>query len=132
MTEPYFTSDPEALAARAVRFPLRGPISIYDAWDGVALIDFAYRMRLPLGKLRERRCQQAVDVIKDHDSPAAFRLMAVSRLAQYQVMMVRFYLGPETILPTDEEIIRACEMLDRAYKKRRAEQRRRKKLLDAV
>lgn len=136
MTDPYLDITLEALAAKAVRFPLRGPLTLDEAWDGVALIDFAYRARLPLGKLRERRCQQAVDVIKRSGSPAAFRMMAIIRMAQYQVMMLRFLLGPESNLPTEDDIDKACNILEAAIRKRRAalarRHRARKKALDAA
>lgn len=118
---PIMTSQLETLAWSAARFPRRGRLSIYSAWDGIALADFAARTKIPLVPLYNKRFQRCIETIRAHDGPKAFLMRALITVAGYHLHMARLYIDLK-YHPTDEEIIAACDMLDKAQteQKRRA------------
>ena len=122
---PIMTSQLEALAWSAARFPRRGRLSIYSAWDGIALADFAARTKIPLAPLYNKRFERCIETIRAADVPKAFLVRALITVAGFHLHMARLYIDLK-YHPTDEEIVAACDMLDRAQ----AEQRRQKNAVD--
>lgn len=118
---PLMSSDLKALAWAAARFHRTGPISIYNAWDGIALADFAARTKLPLPAVYEKRLERCIASIRESGCPKAFQVRALITVAGYHLHMTRLYIDLN-YHPTPEEITFACDLLDHA----KTEQRRQK------
>lgn len=113
----------DELAAAAVRFPQRGPMSLDDAWDGVALAVYLTRTRLPPRAREGRRIDKAFEMIRQGGGPAAFRMMAAWAAVAYHLHLTRIHLSTD-YHPTDEQIVEACTRLTKAAQERRNARRR--------
>lgn len=116
----YASSDisTDSLVRRAARFPIRGPMSVDDAWDGIALADYAHREQMPLPAEWERAIDRAAKLVRHSNTLAAFRMAAVTTVAQYYLGAVIYHLVPARRRP-DEELVAAFERLFKAKKARR-------------
>lgn len=105
------TDDLDALAARAARFPLAGPIHESEAWDALALADYAVRTKIPLPKRWGKRIDRAGAMLVNSDTIVAFRMKAAAMLVQYHLHMTRIHLDL-SYHPSPEELRTACARFD--------------------
>lgn len=97
----------DALLIREAReMPIRPhPRDTFDGWRGIALLEYARRHRMPLPKRWERAAMKGADLVAKYErQPIAFRMLALSVMASYQVMIIRFMLEPASMPSLDDMV----------------------------
>lgn len=108
-----------SLLAMARRFPLRGPLGFTEAWDGIALAEYARRERLWLRKGWLRQIDRACEVIKASNTITAFKMIALNTVAGVHLVQLRLILSPEYV-PPEAQWLRAYEDLVGKGRRRKA------------